>query len=553
MGKVALDFGTSNTVLARVNEATGAVETIEIPGITTAFRYRLGPNAPEQVAHVVPSLIHYSETETLIGDQVLSRGLAEHPHTMRWMKRGIAHRHTQRKKTPQGHKGPEQAGEDFLKLLLGYASDLLSFAEDEFTFTAPVEAFEHFQDWLRRVCELPEVWIRRLRMMDEPTACVLGYQGAVRGEDRFVVFDFGGGTLDVSAVRLDLAAATDLKAIQLGQAGCDLGGMDIDQWLAEDFCARHRLSDAERRDLEAVILRQAEAAKIDLSDPLVTEADLSVVMTVGNRPRAMRTTYARCCPKCRNDRACLQCPHRGGADAAGDACLGCLLRAREFTRRVRETVERALENAAVKAGMRRADVTRALVTGGTSLFPCVQCLLAESFDTRVDLQSPFDAVARGACRGIVLPILQHDYAIEGYSRKESRYVFTPLFRIGTEYPTNPEAPLRMWVPGSVEGMTRIGLRIYEVSQMKRRAATSSIFDEHGAIKDESRVQTDREYVCLNKNNPTFIVADPPVNLQRDAKRFLASFRVDGHRRLLVTVLDNLTGKTLLKDHPVVRL
>jgi molecular chaperone DnaK (HSP70) len=120
MGKVAVDFGTSNTVVARVNEATGELETVEIPGITTPFRYRLGPDAPEQAAHVVPSLIHYSETETLIGDQVLSRGLADHPHTMRWMKRGIAHGHTQRKRTPQGHKGPAQAGEDFLKLLLAY-------------------------------------------------------------------------------------------------------------------------------------------------------------------------------------------------------------------------------------------------------------------------------------------------------------------------------------------------------------------------------------------------------------------------------------------------
>ena len=50
-----------------------------------------------------------------------------------------------------------------------------------------------------------------------------------------------------------------------------------------------------------------------------------------------------------------------------------------------------------------------------------------------------------------------------------------------------------------------------------------------------------------------IIADPPVNLKRDTKRFLCSFQVDGHRRLLVTVLDNLSGKTLLKDHPVVRL
>jgi molecular chaperone DnaK len=551
MARVAIDFGTGNTVLARENEATGGLETIEIPGITTAFRYRLGADAPVQTAHVVPSLIHYSESETLIGDQVLSRGLAEHPNTLRWMKRGIAHGHTQRKRTPQGHKGPEQAGEDFLAMLLWYAANRFSLADDEFTFTAPVEAFEHFQDWLRKVCE--KAGVRRMRLLDEPTACVLGYHGAARTDDRFVVFDFGCGTLDVSAVRIDLASSEDRKAVQLGKMGCDLGGMDLDTWLAEDFCRRHALGAAERRELDAVILRQAEATKIALSKPGESEADMTVVATVGQRPRAMRTTYARCCPTCRDDRACLQCRHRNNGSTAADACLGCLLREKEFARRVRETVDRAVENATVKAGMRRSDVAKVLVTGGTSLVPCVRAILAESFNSRVESQSPFDAVARGACRGIVLPVLQHDYAIESYNRTKQAYEFAPLYPIGTDYPTDPKTSRRLWGRGAYEGATRIGLKVFEVSRMRRGAAGSSMFDEAGRLRDETRVESEFEHVCLNRENPTFILADPPVNLARDKKRFLCSFAVDGHRRLLVTVLDNLSGKTILKDHPVVRL
>ncbi len=87
----------------------------------------------------------------------------------------------------------------------------------------------------------------------------------------------------------------------------------------------------------------------------------------------------------------------------------------------------------------------------------------------------------------------------------------------------------------------------------RRRTSGSMFDERGRIKEDTRVETDFEHVCLNTANPTFIIADPPLNLKRDTKRFLCSFRVDGHRRLLVTVADNLGGATLLKDHPVVRL
>ena len=102
-------------------------------------------------------------------------------------------------------------------------------------------------------------------------------------------------------------------------------------------------------------------------------------------------------------------------------------------------------------------------------------------------------------------------------------------------------------------MTRIGLKIFEVSRVKRRSLEAAMVDADGVIREESQVNSEFAHSCLNRDNPTFIVSDPPVNLQRDQQRFLCSFCVDGHRRLLVTVLDNLSGKTLLQDHPVVRL
>ncbi|MFO7906130.1 MAG: Hsp70 family protein [Planctomycetota bacterium] len=544
MGKVAVDFGTGNTVLARFNETIERAETIELPGITTTMEYMPNHKKPHQkfIVPVTPSMIHYSETETLIGNQVLSRGLAEHGDTFRWMKRGIAQGATRRKRTAQGHKSPADAGKDFLTLLLNYASDQISPRDDEFTFTAPTEAFEDFEDWIRRVCEA--VGIRRLRLIDEPTACILGYHGAARKEDRFLVFDFGCGTLDVAAVRVDMASEKK-KAIQLGRAGEDIGGMDLDCWLADDFCRRHELNGPRRRQWEALILRQAETAKITLSDPAEQEADISVIDDVGPRKRVMRTTYRWTCDRCRQGEA-------GDHQQPGESCLGCLLLKENFLGQVRHTMDKALENAAVKAGVRRDDLVKVLVTGGTSLVPCVRRLLVQTFDHRAVLTNPFDAVSRGACRGIVAPILQHDYAIESYNAQRKDYEFKPMFRGGTEYPTGPDA-VRLWARGSYDGMTRIGLKIFEVSRMKTRRLDVEMVDADGAIQDDSRVATQFAHICLNRDNPTFIVADPPVHLERDKKRFLCSFQVDGHRRLLVTVLDNFSGKTLLKDHPVVRL
>jgi molecular chaperone DnaK (HSP70) len=419
----------------------------------------------------------------------------------------------------------------------------VSFEHDEFTFTAPTEAFETFQDWLRQFAE--DLGVRRFRLLDEPTACVLGYQGAARRDDVFAVYDHGCGTLDISIVKVDLGAAQDPKASQLGQAGRDLGGMDIDRWMLEDFCRRHDLDGHARRELEPLIVRQAEATKIELSDPSTEESVMRVLKNQNGAVRALRTVYQRSCPDCERGRV-------GRHEDREGACLGCLLLANEFLSHTRETLDRALENAAVKAAVRRDGIVKVLVTGGTSLAPAVVRLLWEYFGQRVEYTSPFDAVARGACQGTVLPILQHDYAIESYHRARNQYEFTPLFKIGTDYPT-PRDAVKLWARGAYEAQGRIGLRIFEVSRMKRVRLTEGLVDEHGALKEESHVQTEFSYVCLNGENPTFIVAEPPVNLQRDQKRFLCSFWVDGQRRLLVSVLDNHSGKTLLKDYPVVRL
>lgn len=545
MARVGIDFGTGNTVIAVSSESLERVETLEIPGISVPMRYRFAAEGPEHVAHVVPSLIHYSEKEILVGDQVLSRGLAEHKETFRWMKRAVARQNTKKRRTAQGQKSGIDAATDFLTLVVNYASDRLSFENDEFIFTAPTEAFETFANWLRSVAEA--LGIRRVQLLDEPTAAVLGYHGAARRDDRFAVYDHGCGTLDVSVVKVDLAAPEDRKAIQLGQAGCDMGvgGMDIDDWIASDFCQRHELDDYAREDLKAIILRQAEATKISLSDAATDQATMQVVHEQNGAVRVLSTTYVRTCPECERG-------HSGSSGAQAVACVGCLLLAHRFLDQTRETVDRALENAAVKSGVRRGDIVKVLVTGGTSLVPAVTRLLTGYFRDRVEYTSPFDAVARGACQGTVLPILAHDYAIESYSGAKNKYEFLTLFKLGTDYPTDRDA-VRLWCRGAYDGQERIGLKIFEVSRMKRVVLAASLVDEHGALVDDSKVQSDFSYVCLNKSNPTFIRADPPVNLQRDQKRFLCSFWVDGQRRLLVSVLDNHSGKVLLKDHPVVRL
>jgi molecular chaperone DnaK len=553
MGKVAVDFGTSNTVIARLNETENHVETVEIPGITSQWRYRLRQEDSPHVVHGIPSLIHYGETRTLIGQQVVDEGLADHKDTMRWMKQAISTRNMNSKVTSQGRKTYRDAGEDFLRTALNYVGNTISLADDEFTFTAPVEAFEDFQDWLWTVAE--STGIRRLRMLDEPTACIFGYDGQVSGDARFAVLDCGGGTLDVSCVRIDMDGHSDRKAIQLGKSGDHLGGMNVDKWIADDFCARHDLPPAKRRELEGFILRAAEATKIALSDPKTQDTDMTVTDTLGPVVRSYTTTYLCECAACHDGVP-------GRYDKPDESCLGCILLGRNFIGDVAKTVDRAIENAAIEAGMRRDELTRVLVTGGTSLMPCIRRYLKQTFDGRLHRDHPFDSVARGACRGVVIPVLQHDYALESYNPDSGEYEFRALFPLGTEYPTKDEDVKRRGVGGAFDGQTEIELLLFEVSRMVRRDVSVSIVDDQGRFHDKSQVATGQEFICLNRNNPTCIPAGPPVNIARDdqikrngtpVRRFGCVFSIDENRRLLVDVIDRFTGREIYRKHPVVRL
>ena len=542
MARIAIDFGTSNTIIARLNAATGEAETIEIPGITVEMQHREHGGAASHTVYAIPSIIHYGEGETLIGAQVLDRGLDAHRYTLRWMKRGVARGTLAKRHTPQGSRTPAEAAGDFLSSVLNYISNRVSFAEDEFTFTVPVEAFEDFQDWLTGVAD--SLGIRRVRILDEPTAAALGYQESLHTDDRFLMFDFGGGTLDVLIARMESPGSGLARALQLGKAGEELGGMNVDNWIADDFLTRHGITGADRSELLPTAQRRAEAVKIELSDPDADIGLLSIEHDSGSSVRLLRTSYRKDC------RSCL----RGKADIHGwqdprEACLGCLLLQKGFARDVRKTVENALENATLKMGFQRSHLTRVIVTGGTSQMPGVGAILEEMFGQIVVMDRPFDAVARGATReddGSM--VLLHDYAVEGYNPDRDCYDFVPLFKVGEDYPT--EKPVSFSVKCTHNGMRKITLKIYEVSRLKRR---QDEVDFRRDIRTQSVVDTDRQFICLNAQAPTFIVVDPPFDEKRDEGRITARFSVDTNRRLLVTVVDTMHSEPLLKEYPVVKL
>ena len=80
-GRLAIDFGTSNTLIARWDPDRASAEPLRIPDISRPITYRA-----TDVAWVIPSLIHFAAGDRRwLGQQVLSQGLYDSPRTFRWM------------------------------------------------------------------------------------------------------------------------------------------------------------------------------------------------------------------------------------------------------------------------------------------------------------------------------------------------------------------------------------------------------------------------------------------------------------------------------------
>ncbi len=273
---IAIDFGTSNTVIARWNTATGTPETLKLIGLSV----QMGQNPP-----LIPSLVYVenaSRGEVIIGQQVRDKGLDLKTDTrfFRSFKRGIG-------SDIQGFLPEidgqiitfEKVGKWFLTNIINQLKSTGYDAGESLVLTVPVDSFEAYRHWLGNVCQaLP---VQQIRMLDEPTAAALGYGLAER--QLLLVVDFGGGTLDLSLVRLDNTTAGTTKkplgfllkwgeknlaesssqkpktARVLAKAGQNLGGTDLDNWLVDYFAKTQGLKPT------PLTTRLAERLKIQLS------------------------------------------------------------------------------------------------------------------------------------------------------------------------------------------------------------------------------------------------------------------------------------------------
>ena len=194
------------------------------------------------------------------------------------------------------------------------------------------------------------------RLINEPSAVALKHHMGVEEAETFIIFDFGGGTLDVSLVD----AFDNMVEIQAVSGDNYLGGKDFNELIAEDFYRENHLEKTTLTGEEqGIILKEAEALKRELSER--DEAERKVY--VRNQEYQMRMTNQHMI-------------HIG----------------KELFKRMSMPIRRVIND----SGMSMEEIDKLILVGGSSKMPVVSQYLKTLLDIPVVLDgSPDESIAAG--------------------------------------------------------------------------------------------------------------------------------------------------------------
>ena len=528
----AIDFGTSNTVIARWNPVTQQPETLILPGLSV----QLNQNPP-----LIPSLVYVEDAfrgQVVVGQTVRDRGLdlTNDPRFFRSFKRGIGADIQAFLPELDGQIVTfAQVGEWFLTQLISQLHADTPDNGQSLVLTVPVDSFEAYRHWLGGVCQsLP---VEQVRMLDEPTAAALGY-GMV-DQETLLVIDFGGGTLDLSLVRLDKGVQAGKKPLGfilkwgaqsmtqssqkpniarvLAKTGQNLGGSDIDHWVIDYFAATQGLV------ATPLTTRLAERLKIQLS----------------SQPQASEVYF--------NDETFESYELELDRNT-----LETILKEHQFFELLDDSMTQLLQQAR-RQGLEVSDIDAVLLVGGTVQMPAVQTWVQQYFEpSKIRCERPFEAIAQGALQlnlGIELKdFLYHSYSIRYWDRRHNRHSWHPLIKAGQPYPMSQ--PVELVLGASVENQPSIELIVGELGT--ESGGTEVYFDGDRLIT-RSRDSTQNQVQPLNDRDGARSIAQLTPAGHPGSDRIKVLFQVDEQRLLRMTVEDLLTNQTLLQNQLVAQL
>ncbi len=368
---VGIDLGTSNTVVAYVDELD---------------RVRLAADADGHTVH--PSVVSFHPNGgVVVGVAGKARKVLDPKHTVYSAKRMIgqpfrsaAVQETARRVPFEIFAGANEqamvrarAGEfaipEISAIVLDHARKLASTALKTEVARAVVTVPASFTDVQRSSTATAGALagLTVVRVLNEPTAAAIAYGSSKRLDEIIAVYDWGGGTFDITILKLQ-----DQVYTVLGTSGdAFLGGEDMDERLvtrmADTFLAKHRI---DLRDNEVAMMRLravAEHTKIELT---------------------------------RRSRALVKVEEIAFGKNGKPIDLEATLTRDEFISSIGDLIERTFSSckeALVLAGIGIDRVADVVLVGGTTRIPIVREQVAKFFrrEARSDM-SPEDAIATGA-------------------------------------------------------------------------------------------------------------------------------------------------------------